>query len=541
MLFFWQLKITSLNSLNSPWNLIFEKCSNLQNISWIDIVQNAPEIYLAFVIFVGLILVGTANFIPAANLVIQKKQVTLSLYEFARLSLLITVSLYIFQILSFLKTSTLVFNSYGIIDSYTQILKLVILLTMWLLLTASRHYVTQHPRHLMEYPILILLTTLFLIILVSSYNLMTLFLAIIGFSLNIYVLLLYDSFNHSSREAGIKYYYLSTFSSGLIISAIFFAYLIFHNTSFISISWILHNWSVFETLHSKSNLLHVMMYFLVFGFLFKLAAFPCHLWAPEVYDGSPHPITAIFVLPIKVATFGLFLRLLNYTFADLYFIWNYIIWMSAFFSMIWGCLGALGEKIIKRFIAYSSINQMGFLFMGLICGTFEGTRAALLYLLLYILMNLGFFILFLTTREKKTQRALIYLSDFNDYAQTNYLYSMTFVIILFSMAGIPPLGGFFGKYFLFLHSFEVGHYLLVIVGMITSLIAAYYYLRIIKIMWFETASLHEFQFQTKLTDSLFTIYIIIEFILIWFIIWNPWIFKYLNSLTATCLNPLTSL
>ena len=150
--------------------------------------------------------------------------------------------------------------------------------------------------------------------------------------------------------------------------------------------------------------------------------------------------------------------------------------------MIWGCLGALGEKIIKRFIAYSSINQMGFLFMGLASGTFEGIRASLFYLLLYILMNLCFFILFLTTREKKIRRSLIYLSDFNDYAKNNYLYSITLVVILFSMAGIPPLGGFFGKYFLFLHSFEVGHYLLVIVGMITSLIAAYYYLRIIKIM-----------------------------------------------------------
>jgi NADH-quinone oxidoreductase subunit N len=125
---------------------------------------------------------------------------------------------------------------------------------------------------------------------------------------------------------------------------------------------------------------------------------------------------------------------------------------------------------------------MGFLFMGLACGTFEGLRAALIYLFLYILMNLGFFILFLNTREEESHRALTYLSDFNDYAQKNYLYSVTFVIILFSMAGIPPLGGFFGKYFLFLHSFEVGHVLLVVIGMITSLIATYYYLRIIKIM-----------------------------------------------------------
>ena len=125
---------------------------------------------------------------------------------------------------------------------------------------------------------------------------------------------------------------------------------------------------------------------------------------------------------------------------------------------------------------------MGFLFMGLACGTFEGLRASFIYLLLYILMNLAFFILFLNTREKDTHRSLTYLSDFNDYAQDHYLYTITLVVIFFSMAGIPPLGGFFGKYFLFLHSFEVGHILLVLTGMITSLIATYYYLRIIKIM-----------------------------------------------------------
>jgi NADH-quinone oxidoreductase subunit N len=157
---------------------------------------------------------------------------------------------------------------------------------------------------------------------------------------------------------------------------------------------------------------------------------------------------------------------------------------------------------------------MGFLFMGLACGTFEGVRASLLYLLLYILMNLSFFILFLNTREKKTHRALKYLIDFNDYARNHYLYSVTLVIVLFSMAGIPPLGGFFGKYFLFLHSFETGHYLLVIIGMITSLIAAYYYLRIIKIMWFEKSFPGRFRFKTYFTDNLFATYIILEFILV---------------------------
>jgi NADH-quinone oxidoreductase subunit N len=142
----------------------------------------------------------------------------------------------------------------------------------------------------------------------------------------------------------------------------------------------------------------------------------------------------------------------------------------------------LGEQLVKRFVAYSSINQMGFLLMGLAAGTFEGIRASLIYLLLYVIMNLGFFILFLTTKDTKTKKSLTYLRDFKNFAQNNYLFSIGLVIILFSMAGIPPLGGFFGKYYLFLHSFQVGHFILVITGMATSVIATYYYLRIIKIM-----------------------------------------------------------
>lgn len=511
-----------------------------QNISWVDFLNINPEIYLSIIILIALTLVGTANFVPQANTILQKKEVTWSIYSLTKGSLFLTLGFYIIN-LFFFKNTLLNFNAYAITDFYTNSLKFAVIFSTLIILVSANDYVKNHPRHLMEYSILILLTTVFLLILISSYNLMTLFLAIIGFSLNIYVLLLYDSFNHSSREAGIKYYYLSTFSSGLLISGIFLSYLIFHTTSFISITWILHNWTFFNALETKNMLLHVMIYFLAFGFLFKLAAFPCHLWAPEIYDGSPHPITAIFVLPIKIATFGLFLRLFSYVFSDLYYIWSYIIGMSAFFSMIWGCLGALGEQLVKRFVAYSSINQMGFLLMGLAAGTIEGLRASLIYLFLYVLMNLGFFILFLTTKDSETKRSLTYLTDFNIFAQNNYLYSIGLIIILFSMAGIPPLGGFFGKYYLFLHSFEVGHILLVVTGMATSVIATYYYLRIIKIMWFEAPLKTRITFKTVFSESLFMYFISIEFLLIWFIVWSPWILSYANLLSATCINPLTTL
>lgn len=522
-------------------NLYQVPIASFQTISPGQFVLICPEIYLCLMLLVAFSLIGGAYFAPVATDTEQKTNLTATVCRLVEYSFIILIILTVSQIHAFGYRSLVIFNGYSLIDLYGNMVKLGISLTILILLRLSKNYIQAYPSHLMEYPVLFLLLSFFLITLISAYNLMTLFLAIIGFSLTLYVFLLYDSFNHASREAGIKYFYLSAFSSGLIISGIFFAYLIFHNTNFLLITWQLHNWNWFDSLPSKIMLFHFMIYFLTFGFLFKLAAFPCHLWAPEIYDGSPHPITALFILPIKIATLGLFLRLLNYTFNDLYNSWSYIIWFSALLSMFWGCIGALNESRVKRFMAYSSINQMGFLLIGLACGTFESSRATLIYLFLYVVMNLGFFVLFLSTRDRLTSRALTYLTDFNDYAQQNYFYSLTFLIILFSMAGIPPLGGFFGKYYLFIHSFETGQFSLVIMGMVTSVIATYYYLRIIKIMWFEKPIDKRFSFQTLLTTPTFLIYIIVEFVLIVFVVWSPGFFRMSDILTAMLINPLTTL
>lgn len=512
---------------------------NFQKITGTDFIGICPEIYLCLSVLVGFIYLARMYFFPSVTYLGQEKIVTLILCKFAKHSLVFVLLLFSVQIFFFSSQSILLFNAYVITDWYGIVIKSSVILTVLLLLNLSQNYIENHPRHLMEFSLLILLLTFFLLVLISAYNLMTTFLAIVGFSLTVYILLLYDSFNQSSREAGIKYFYLSTFSSGLLLSGIFFAYLIFHNTNFLFITWQLHNWRWFQTLSTKIMLFHFMNYFIIFGFLFKLAAFPCHLWAPEVYDGSPHPITAFFVLPIKLATLGFFIRLLNYVFSELYLSWSYIIWFSAIFSMIWGCIGALNEGRIKRFIAYSSINQMGFLFIGIACGTFESLRSTLIYLFLYIIMNAGFFIIFLTTKEQVLFRALTYITDLNDYAQKNYFYTTTFVIILFSMAGIPPLGGFFGKYYLFFHAFELGQLSLVIVGMVTSVVATYYYLRLIKIMWFEKPIENRFYFLTKMSTGAFSIYILIEFILIIFVFLSPWTFPWVNKLLVIALYPLS--
>jgi len=529
---------TTINIIENTKNIWIK---NISEITFSDVLAILPEIYLVTMSLIALIVIGMANFTPASNKMEKKNYVMPTLYKFSVNSMWYTVILCLIQLLfgAMSVTTVVSFANYTINDFYTVTIKIVVLLTVILIMNSSKESFKKHPRHLIEYPILLLFTTIFLLILISAYNFITVFLAILGFSLTVYVLLLNDSFNQASREAGIKYFYLSTVSSGLLICGIFLAYLIFHTTSFMAITWLVHNWKEFNNLDSNAFLITVMLYFVIFGFLFKLAAFPCHLWAPEVYDGSPNAVTVLFVLPIKIATFAVFLRILGHTFGDLYQYWHYIVWLSAMFSMIWGCLGALTEQTVKRFMAYSSINQMGFLLMGIACGTYEGFRAALIYLLLYVIMNAGFFLLFLCTKEKTLNKPLTYLTDFNDFAQNNHIYSVGLVVILFSMAGIPPLGGFFGKYFIFLHTFETGHIGLVVVGMITSVIGAYYYLRIIKIMWFEKPIENRFNFETNMSGSLYEVYVAIEFSLIVFLLWTPWIFSFMNVLTTVAIHPLS--
>lgn len=504
-----------------------------------------PEISLIFISVFGIIIVGISNFSPQATLLEKKLIITPAILTIT-LRGLFFVSFLIFLMHFYLsQNAQLCFNAQSIIDFYSLVLKNSVVLSTAIILLCSSEYLFNHRRALMEFSILIVLATLFLFILLSAYNLFVLFMGIIGFSLNVYVLLLSDCFNKASREASIKYYYLSTLSSGLIISGILIAYLIFHSTNFLTITWLLHCWSVTNNLIEYHLILSIMLYFIIFGFLFKLSAFPCHLWSPEIYDGAPHPITAFFILPIKIATFGIFLRLLTYVFNDLHLVWNHLIWGASVMSMIWGALGGLVEVRLKRFIAYSSINQMGFLLIGLVCGTFEGIRSSLIFLFIYVISNIGFFLLFLTTRDEKTNRALTYLTDLNNFATQNRLLSITLVIILFSLAGIPPLAGFFGKFYLLLHAFESGYYVVVIVGLLTSMISTFYYLRLIKIMWFEKPQSIEnlnhtkYNFINRLNNTTLTCYFFIEVLLISFVTWSQFLFKIMDLVTYSCLMPLT--
>jgi NADH-quinone oxidoreductase subunit N len=374
------------------------------------------------------------------------------------------------------------FSDYMYVDCFTSFLKLLVLLSGLFILRSSIPYVQAHKRHLLEYPLVILLAIFFMLLLVSANHFVAAFAALVGFSLNLYVLILFDTSRSAAREAGVKYYYLSTFSSGLILYGIFLLATISGSGQFDAIDFALSASPMFS---AGEDLIFTFSFaFLFTGLLFKLSAFPGHLWAAEVYDGSPDPVTAFFMLPVKVAVLGFLVHFLARAVNPLLYYYQPILAIAAGGSMLWGCLGALFEKKTKRFFAYASINQIGFMLLGVTTGAHEGFRSTLLYLVLYIIMNLPVLIVFLYAR-RVDRRSFVYLTDFHGLGNHYWKYSWTFALSLFSMAGIPPLAGFFGKYYLILHAQEHALYGLVIIALATSLISAYYYLRLIKLLWFE--------------------------------------------------------
>jgi NADH-quinone oxidoreductase subunit H len=423
----------------------------------------------AILIFLAIGLDFTAN----------KKDLTLLSLKWLSRSMLVTAFLYVYQLQS---ESMVHLNSYIISSTGVTTLKLVLVLSSVFILYNSQSYIREHRRHLLEYPLIVALATFFLLLLLSSNHLMGAFFAIIGFSLNLYILILFNAPEHGSHEAGIKYYYLSTFSSGFVAYSLFLFFVVARTLYldemadlFVSNSWLLSG---------GNSLFIVATVLLLVGLLFKLSAAPTHLWAPEVYEGSPNPIMAFFMLPVKIAVLGFTISLLPVTFDALSHIWQPILSLATATSLAVGCFGALYARKLKTFMAYASINQMGFLLIGVSSHSFEGLTSTLTYLFIYAVMNVIFLIIFLNVR-RENGFSMTYLTDLRGFGQQHWLLSWSFVISIFSMAGIPPLAGFFGKYYLLLHAQEQGLYLLVIVALVTSLVSTYYYLRLIRIMWFE--------------------------------------------------------
>ena len=371
------------------------------------------------------------------------------------------------------KSINLFNNSYKI-DYFSILMKLMTLLSGFFVMFSSYSYVKSIGINKIEYPILILSSVLGMMIMISSYDLIVFYIGLELQSLALYVLSSFDRDNVRSSEAGLKYFVLSALSSGLLLYGCSLIYGFTNSTNFEIIAENLDKFNYGSTFG---------IVFILVGLAFKISAVPFHMWAPDVYEGSPTSITNFFSVVPKIAAITVFVRFLYVPFINVIDQWQIIIVFISIASMILGAVAAIGQKNIKRLMAYSSIGHMGYALAGLATGTNDGIESSIIYISIYVIMNLGIFACIFRMQRKN----IFYenIDELSGLSKNHPLMSMSLLIILFSLAGIPPLAGFFAKFYIFMSVIKAEMYFLAIIGLLTTVISAFYYLRIIKIIYFD--------------------------------------------------------
>ena len=362
-------------------------------------------------------------------------------------------------------------------DGFGQFAKLLILLGAALALILSLEFNRNHHLARFEYPVLMLFSVIGMMIMVSASNMMTLYLGLELQSLALYVLAAFARDDLRSSEAGLKYFVLGALASGLLLYGISLVYGFSGGTDFALLTGALKS--------DASPGLIVGVVFILCGLLFKISAVPFHMWTPDVYEGAPTPVTNFMGTAPKVAAIVLITRVMITPFGPLLAQWQSLVVIVSIASMLLGALAAIGQTNIKRLMAYSSIGHMGFALIGLAAGTQQGVQGVLIYMLTYVLMNAGAFACIIAMRRKGKQ--LEDISDLAGLGGTDRALAAFLAIFMFSMAGIPPLAGFIGKLYVFLAAVQAGLWTLAVVGVLSSVIGAFYYLRIVKVMYFEAA------------------------------------------------------
>ena len=364
-----------------------------------------------------------------------------------------------------------------IADAFGDFMKLLVLGGSAVTLIMAMRFIEREDMARFEYPVLVLFATLGMLLMISANDMMALYLGLELQSLSLYVVAAFRRDHLRSSEAGLKYFVLGALSSGMLLYGISMIYGFAGTTSFAGLA------AQFSADSEVSIGLIVGIVFLSAGLAFKISAVPFHMWTPDVYEGAPTPVTAFFATAPKVAAMALIVRVMIDPFGDLVAQWQQIIWFVSVASMILGALAAISQTNIKRLMAYSSIGHIGYALIGLAAGTEQGVNGILLYLTIYIVMNLGTFACILCMRQKEVMVERI--EDLKGLSKTNPAMAMALAIFMFSMAGIPPLVGFFGKFYVFLAAIEAELYVLAVIGVLSSVIGAYYYLRIVKLMYFD--------------------------------------------------------
>lgn len=366
-------------------------------------------------------------------------------------------------------------------DGFTIFVKFLIATGALLPLLLTVPWLRQEANRRFEYPVIILLATVGLMVMVSANNFLSLYMGLELASLALYVLAAIDRDNSQSSEAGLKYFVLGALASGMLLFGVSLIYGFSGTTGFVALASLLSAYSD----QPASMGLELGLVLVIVGFCFKISAVPFHMWTPDVYEGAPTPVVTFFAVAPKVAALALLTRILMQPFGLLFNEWQPIIMVVSMASMAVGAFGALRQTNIKRLLAYSSIGHVGYALVGLSVGTVEGIQAMLIYLALYLFMSVGAFGFILHMR--RSGKETLQLSDLGGLSKTCPKSALLLTIMMFSMAGIPPLAGFFGKFYVFLNAIEQGLYPLVIIGLLSSVVAAYYYIKLVKIMYFDEA------------------------------------------------------
>ncbi|MFP1643395.1 NADH-quinone oxidoreductase subunit NuoN [Pontitalea aquivivens] len=360
-------------------------------------------------------------------------------------------------------------------DAFARFSKVAVLLSGAAVLAMSADYMTRRGLMRFEYPILVALAVVGMMMMVSAGDLIALYMGLELQSLALYVVASLRRDSAKSSEAGLKYFVLGSLSSGLLLYGASLVYGFAGTTSFAGII------TVVEAGHLPLGVLFGLV-FLLTGLAFKVSAVPFHMWTPDVYEGSPTPVTAFFATAPKVAAMALLARLVHDAFGQVPGEWGQIVGLMAVASMFLGAVAAIGQRNIKRLMAYSSIAHMGFALLGLAAGTEAGVQAMLIYMAIYVAMNIGTFA-FILSMERDGQ-PVTDIAALNLYSRREPLKAMAMLVLLFSLAGVPPMLGFFAKFAVLKAALDAGYVWLVVLGVIASVIGAFYYLRIVFFMYF---------------------------------------------------------
>jgi len=438
-----------------------------------DFTLAAPEIFLA-IAAMALLLLG-------AFMRDEGQAARITSYG-SVLTLLVTAGI----VLAMNKSSRMSFGETFIFDGFAAFMKVLILVSAAAVVFMAKEYLIRHDIDRFEFPILILLASLGMIMMVSANDFIALYLGLELQSLALYVIASFQRDGTRSAEAGLKYFVLGALASGMLLYGMSLVYGFAGTTGFVPLA------DLFA--HGSAPLgVIVGIVFILAGLAFKVSAVPFHMWTPDVYEGAPTPVTALFAVAPKIAAMGLLIRVMVGPFGDLGGQWQQIIIFISIASMILGAVAAINQRNIKRLMAYSSIGNMGYALIGLAVAAeaadpvvrADGLRNMLIFLSIYVFMNVGTFAVILTMR--RGGRMVEDIDGLAGLSKTNPMMALCLGIFMFSMAGIPPFAGFLGKLYIFQSAVQAGLFPLAIIGVLASVVAAFYYIRIVKVMYFDAA------------------------------------------------------